>query len=229
MIATPGATPDEPESRPARMSPQRHALVTGTAFAFAAGLMWGLVFIAPTLLAEYPPALLVVGRYLAFGLIALPLGWLARQALAGLSRADWIEALKLSAVGNLLYYLCLAAAIQMAGGPLPTMIIGTLPVVIAIVSNLRRGAPCARATGGCPGRGWRRRWRSSRPASASSTRLSWRACRPRATWTWHATAWARCWRWAPWPAGPGTPSATPTGCARTPTAPPAPGPRRRGW
>ncbi|HET9977970.1 MAG TPA: EamA family transporter, partial [Burkholderiaceae bacterium] len=30
-----------------------------------------------------------------------------------------------------------AAAIQRAGGPLPTMIIGTLPVVIAIVSNIR--------------------------------------------------------------------------------------------
>ena len=31
----------------------------------------------------------------------------------------------------------LAAAIQRAGGPLPTMVIGTLPVVIAISSNLR--------------------------------------------------------------------------------------------
>ena len=132
------------------MNPHRHALVTGTAFALAAGLMWGLVFIAPTLLAEYPPALLVVGRYLAFGLIALPLGWLARPALRELSRADWIEALKLSAIGNLLYYLCLAAAIQMAGGPLPTMIIGTLPVVIAIVSNLRGGAEVRARDGRLP-------------------------------------------------------------------------------
>ena len=40
-------------------------------------------------------------------------------------------------MGNLLYYLCLAAAIQRAGAPLPTMIIGTLPVVIAVVSNRR--------------------------------------------------------------------------------------------
>ena len=64
-------------------------------------------------------------------------GWLDRTALRRLTRADWIEALKLSLVGNLLYYLFLAAAIQRAGGPLPTMIIGTLPVVIAIASNLR--------------------------------------------------------------------------------------------
>ena len=112
-------------------------MLIGTAFALAAGCMWGLVFIVPLLLPEYPPALLSAGRYLAFGLIALPLAWLDRARLRRLSRTDWIEALKLALVGNLLYYLFLAAAIQRAGAPLPTMIIGTLPVVIAIVSNRR--------------------------------------------------------------------------------------------
>jgi len=112
----------------------------GTLFALAAGLMWGLVFIAPTLLAEYPAALLTFGRYLAFGLIALPIAWLDRARLVQFSRGDWREALRLSLIGNLLYYLCLAAAIQRAGGPLPTMIIGTLPVVIAVTSNLRDAA-----------------------------------------------------------------------------------------
>jgi len=112
-------------------------VLIGTLFALAAGLMWGLVFIAPTLLPAYPAILLSCARYLAFGLIALPLAWLDRARVAELTRADWREAFKLSAIGNLLYYLCLAAAIQRAGGPLPTMIIGTLPVVIAVVSNLR--------------------------------------------------------------------------------------------
>jgi drug/metabolite transporter (DMT)-like permease len=111
----------------------------GTLFALAAGLMWGLVFVAPLLLPQYPAALLSFARYLAFGLIALPLAWLDRRRLREFTRSDWLEALKLSTIGNLLYYLCLAAAIQRAGGPLPTMIIGTLPVVIAIVSNLRDG------------------------------------------------------------------------------------------
>ncbi len=112
-------------------------MLIGTLFALAAGLMWGLVFVAPLMLPDYPAALLSVSRYLAFGLIALPLAWFGRARLAQLTRADWVEAGKLSIVGNLLYYLCLAAAIQRAGGPLPTMIIGTLPVVIAITSNLR--------------------------------------------------------------------------------------------
>jgi drug/metabolite transporter (DMT)-like permease len=112
-------------------------MLPGTLFALAAGLMWGLVFVVPLLLPEYPATLLSVGRYLAFGLIALPLAWLDRARLRELTRADWIEAAKLALIGNLLYYLLLASAIQRAGGPLPTVIIGTLPVVIAIVSNVR--------------------------------------------------------------------------------------------
>jgi drug/metabolite transporter (DMT)-like permease len=109
----------------------------GVGFALAAGMMWGLVFVGPLLLPEYPALLQSFGRYLAFGLIALPLGYFDRAEILRLTRADWIEALKLAAIGNLLYYVCLASAIQRAGGPLPTMIIGSLPVVIAICANLR--------------------------------------------------------------------------------------------
>lgn len=119
-------------------------LVSGVSFALAAGLMWGLVFVGPLLLPEYPATLQSFGRYLAFGLIALPLGWFDRDKLRQLTRADWLEALKLALVGNVVYYLFLASSIQRAGGPLPTMIIGTLPVVIAVTSKLRRAAPGAR-------------------------------------------------------------------------------------
>ncbi len=115
-------------------------MLSGFLFALAAGLMWGLVFVTPLLLPEYPPAMLMAGRYLAFGLLALPLALIDRRELRRLTRADWLDAVKLSAIGNFLYYLTLAAAIQRAGGPLPTMIIGTLPVVIAICSNHRNAA-----------------------------------------------------------------------------------------
>lgn len=111
-------------------------MALGTLYALAAGLMWGLVFVGPLLLPEYPAALQSVGRYLAFGLIALPLAWFDRDGLRRLSRADWWVAIKLAAIGNLLYYLCLASAIQRASGPLPTMIVGTLPVTIAVSANL---------------------------------------------------------------------------------------------
>jgi drug/metabolite transporter (DMT)-like permease len=103
--------------------------------ALGAGLMWGIVFIAPLMLADYPGIVLSFGRYIAFGLIALVPAWLDRNRIAALSKADWIVAFKLSMVGNLLYYAALATAIQLADAPLPAMLIGTLPVVIAIYSN----------------------------------------------------------------------------------------------
>jgi len=118
------------------MNPNAPALLGGLLFSLAAGLMWGLVFVGPLMLPEYPAALHTFGRYLAFGLIALPLAFVDRADIRRLSRTDWLAALKLAAVGNVLYYLFLASAIQRTGGALPTMIIGTLPVVIAVSANL---------------------------------------------------------------------------------------------
>lgn len=112
-------------------------MAVGVAFALAAGLLWGLVFVAPLMLPDYPAVLQAVGRYLAFGLLCLPLAWMDRRHLRGLTRADWVEALKLAAIGNLLYYTFLASSIQRTGGPLTTMLIGTLPVVIAVAANGR--------------------------------------------------------------------------------------------
>ena len=111
-------------------------LIVGVAAALAAGLMWGLVFVAPLLLPDYPATLLTFGRYLAFGVVTVPIAWWQREKLRQLTRADWWLATKLSLVGNIVYYLALSAAIQLAGAPLPTLIIGTLPVVIAVCSNL---------------------------------------------------------------------------------------------
>lgn len=128
-------------------------MTAGVFWAWLAGLLWGLVFVTPVLLPDYPAAILSAGRYVAFGLIALPLAWIDRRQLAGLNRQDWLEALKLSAIGNLLYYLCLASAIQRAGAPVPTMIIGTLPLVIALTAHaLARRQPGAAA----PERSWSR-------------------------------------------------------------------------
>ncbi len=118
----------------------RHPVTEGVLCALGAGLVWGLVFVAPLMLADYPPALLAFGRYTAFGLIALPLTWRDRVRLTQLERRDWLAALELGPIGNIVYYLCLSAAIQCAGAPLPTLIIGTLPVVIAIISNLHEAS-----------------------------------------------------------------------------------------
>jgi drug/metabolite transporter (DMT)-like permease len=116
-------------------------MLIGFLCALGAGLMWGLVFVTPLMLADYPGVVLSFGRYIGFGLIALIPAFFDRSRIAALSKADWIAALKLSLVGNLLYYAALASAIQLADAPLPTMLIGTLPVIISICSNLSPGHP----------------------------------------------------------------------------------------
>lgn len=114
-------------------------MLLGLSCALGAGLMWGLVFVAPLMLADYPGLVLSFGRYLGFGLIALIPATLDWRNIRALSRADWTAALELSLVGNILYYAALASAIQLADAPLPAMIIGTLPIIISICSNLSAG------------------------------------------------------------------------------------------
>ncbi|WP_044181377.1 DMT family transporter [Phytobacter massiliensis] len=111
-------------------------MVSGVLYALLAGMMWGLIFVGPLLVPDYPAVLQSTGRYLALGIIALPLAWLGRQRLRQLKRADWLTALALTMMGNLIYYVCLASAIQRTGAPISTMIIGTLPVVIPVFANL---------------------------------------------------------------------------------------------
>lgn len=107
----------------------------GIFFAVISGLLWGLIFVGPLLIPEYPSILQASGRYIAFGVISLLLSWHDRKRLFALLPQDWIEAIKLVLAGHLLYYTCLASAIQRIGAPISTAIIGTLPVMIIVFTH----------------------------------------------------------------------------------------------
>jgi drug/metabolite transporter (DMT)-like permease len=139
------------------------ALVEGVACALGAGLLWGLVFVVPLMLPDYPPAMLSFGRYLGFGIIALLLAWTDLPRLQQLQRQDWRMACELALVGNLLYYLFLSAAIQLAGAPLPTMLIGTLPIGHCACRQLRCRSPTLASPAAFAG-GDRERHRAGEPA-----------------------------------------------------------------
>jgi hypothetical protein len=105
------------------------------------------------------------------------------------------------------------------------MIIGTLPVVIAVVSNRRN----ARRDGLLP---WRRLAPSLVLIGAglllvNRAELAHFRADPAADLGRYVLG--PCWPWAPWRPGPGTRCATPTGCAPMPTAARAPGPPPRAW
>lgn len=144
-------------------------MISGVLYALLAGLMWGLIFVGPLIVPDYPALLQSMGRYLALGLIALPIAQLGRTRLRQLTRKDWSTALSLTLMGNVIYYACLASAIQRTGAPVSTMIIGTLPVVIPLFANVlysQRDGRLSPATFSAP------RWRLSVLACCASILLN---------------------------------------------------------
>lgn len=113
----------------------------GGAAGLLAGALWGLVFIAPRLTPAFAAPQIAAARYLAYGLLALPLLLPdCRTLWRQLGRADWLALAWLGLTGNVIYYICLAVAVRFAG-PAPTsLIVGLLPVVITLIGTREAGA-----------------------------------------------------------------------------------------
>ena len=115
-------------------------LTLGLLCGLIAGAFWGGVFLAPLVLADFTPLQMTAGRYLAYGLASLVL--LAPTALAVFGRMtgrDWRDLALLSLLGNLIYYVGLAVAVQNAGVAAASLIIGLLPVTVTLVGARPNG------------------------------------------------------------------------------------------
>lgn len=114
---------------------------TGVACGMGAGALWGLVFLAPELVKDFGPVQMTIGRYAAYGLIALALllpRWPALRA--HVRRQHWWNLVWLSLAGNTLYYVLLAAAVQTSGIALTSLVIGFLPVAVTVIGSRDQGA-----------------------------------------------------------------------------------------
>ncbi|MCI3208436.1 MULTISPECIES: DMT family transporter [Pandoraea] len=113
----------------------------GIAYGLAAGALWGLVFLAPRQLPGFSPLELSAARYVLYGLVSAvllaPLWPRLRHTVTG---NDWRALFRLSLVGNLVYYLFVAAAVQMAGIAPASLIVGVLPVTVTLVGSRDHGA-----------------------------------------------------------------------------------------
>ncbi|WP_029045873.1 DMT family transporter [Cupriavidus sp. amp6] len=106
-----------------------------------AGAFWGMVFIAPKLLPVFSPWELAIGRYLAYGLVALVAALpLMKRIARKLTRADCVALLRQAFTGNLLYYVLLAFGVQLAGVGPTSLIIGILPITVTIMGRRDHGA-----------------------------------------------------------------------------------------
>ncbi len=113
----------------------------GVACGVGAGAMWGMVFLAPKATPDASPALMAAGRYLAYGLIAAVLvapRWKRLTAL--LTGEAWRALVLLSVLGNLLYYALLVVAVHWAGVSASALIVGMVPVVVALWGLREPGA-----------------------------------------------------------------------------------------
>jgi drug/metabolite transporter (DMT)-like permease len=114
---------------------------TGILCGMAAGALWGLVFLAPALAHGFTPLQLTAGRFLAYGLIASALllpRW--RRLSTQLGRADWRLLARMALLGNTLYYVLLASAVQRGGIAMTSLVIGFLPVAVTVIGSRAQGA-----------------------------------------------------------------------------------------
>lgn len=114
----------------------------GMACGAGAGALWGLVFLVPELARDFGPLHLAAGRYIAYGLIATALllpRW--SSALAHLRPADWITLTWLGLLGNTLYYVLLANAVQLGGIAMTSLVIGFIPVLVTAVGSRAAASP----------------------------------------------------------------------------------------
>lgn len=114
----------------------------GLAFGVGAGAFWGLVFVAPEMVRDFTPLQLTVSRYVCYGLISIAImmaGWRRWSSLT-VSAAHWKNLIRLALLGNILYYLLLASAVQLGGVAMTSLVIGFLPVAVTIIGSRDQGA-----------------------------------------------------------------------------------------
>ncbi|MGE8393316.1 DMT family transporter [Pseudomonas sp. BIGb0427] len=116
----------------------------GVAYAGVAGAMWGLVLMVPQLLPEFSPVLLSCARFVLFGLVTLVLAIPMRKALGRLTLGDLWMIGRLALIGNLLYFICLVAAIQRLGVAPASLIVGVLPLTITLYGRHDSGGVALR-------------------------------------------------------------------------------------
>jgi drug/metabolite transporter (DMT)-like permease len=115
--------------------PGRDSAAAGLAAGTAAGLIWGLAFLLPVLLHGWTAVSVTVGRYIAYGLVSLLLAIVGGRGIWRLARQHWRPAVIMAITGNVGYYLLLVIGIELAGAPVTDIVIGCIPVALAIAGN----------------------------------------------------------------------------------------------
>lgn len=105
----------------------------------AAGALWGLIFIAPLGVAPYTGVDLAIGRYLVFAVTSLLIFALIRASRTPLTLREFGTGIFLGMLGYGSFYGFLVIAVAHAGPQISALVIGLLPILLAIAGNIDGG------------------------------------------------------------------------------------------
>ncbi len=111
----------------------------GILFGVIVSCFWGLAFLVPYAIPSLDPFLITLGRFGTYGILSVFL-ILSRSkpVLRELHVRDWLWAFALAFTGNLGYYVVLVTAIHLAGAAVAALIVGALPVTMALYGNWKQ-------------------------------------------------------------------------------------------
>jgi len=113
----------------------KNGIGMGVSAGVGAGLVWGLAFPIPVLLHGWNAVTVTAGRYIAYGLISAIFFAVGGRQLHRLAVDHWRTALLFAVSGNVGYYLLLVIGIATVGAPATDLVIGSIPIVLALVGN----------------------------------------------------------------------------------------------
>lgn len=108
----------------------------GIAFALAACLIWGLIFIVPQFMEGFTSIEVAMGRYLFYGIVSFLL--FLRMRLKGIGiypLSIWKKSFLYSLIFAVGYYPCVVLGLRYSTPPICALIMGIGPITIALYGN----------------------------------------------------------------------------------------------
>ncbi|NQD94002.1 DMT family transporter [Pseudomonas sp. CrR25] len=123
-------------------------MTLGLFAAIAATFSWSLLYIFPGLVGDYSLFDLAVVSYAFAGVGSLLILFFYRGAVRQLRASDWACAALLGFLGYIGFFFLITTAVLAAGPVIPPVMMGSVPIVLAIAGNLRSSSVPWRAIAG---------------------------------------------------------------------------------
>ena len=115
-----------------------HPMSAGIVAALFAAFAWSLNFIVPFVIGDYSIFDFALFRFGVSGAVAMGFLLWKWDAIRVLGMRDWLVAFGLGFIGYLGYFLTVAGAAIFAGPVIAPAFLGLVPIVLAVVGNLRQ-------------------------------------------------------------------------------------------